>query len=36
MKSSRDVCIAERQLPRTKTILSGCDVKRPEKGCTTF
>jgi hypothetical protein len=36
MKSPNDVCVAERQLPRTKTILFGCDVKRPEKGCTTF
>jgi hypothetical protein len=36
MKPPHDVCIVERQLPRTKTILSGCDAKRPEKSRPTF
>jgi hypothetical protein len=36
MKAPHDVCVAERQLPHTRTLLSGCNAKWPEKSRPTF
>jgi hypothetical protein len=36
VKPWRDACLAERQSPRIRRFLLGCDAKPPEKRRTTF